>query len=177
MPVRMRMSESWSCSLSQSCPAGPAERSSTVAIKITGKRFLISPRDLRHDLTRLRNRCLRKTAGKGHERHHQRATPKHGPRVQHRVASDLRFVPNDCPEFFQSRGIITVRAQHHDRLLIESQIRTNYAGAKMSAVAENRVPHVAEMRHLHAVHQQAVLELTRVAEHAAFANDHVSADK
>jgi hypothetical protein len=47
----------------------------------------------------------------------------------------------------------------------------------MRAIAENRIAHVAEMRHLHAVQQQAVLELTRVAQHAVLAHDDIAANE
>ena len=65
------------------------------------------------------------------------------------------------------------------RLLIQLALdfaRIDHARPEVRPVAEDRVAHVAEMRHLHAIEEQAVFEFAGVAEHAAFADDHVAAD-
>ena len=125
----------------------------------------------------MRDGRRREIAAESHRRHHQRARPEQRARIQHGIAADFRPVADDRAEFPQTRLVNGPAHPHDDRLLVEPQVGTNHPGAQVRAVAQDRIAHIAEMRHLHAVHQHAVLELAGVPEDAALAHDHVAPDK
>ena len=59
--------------------------------------------------------------------------------------------------------------------LTAQKIKDFRARTEMRFVTENRIADVIEMRRRHPVHQQTVLELARIAEHARPTDDHASA--
>jgi len=63
-----------------------------------------------------------------------------------------------------------------DLLAVQAEVREDHAGAEVRLIAEDRVAHVAEVRDLDSIKQKAVLELARVAQHAARARDDATTD-
>lgn len=119
----------------------------------------------------------RQVAAEIHAGHDQRARPEQRAGIEHGIATDLGPVAEDGAELPQPGADHAGVGADGDLALVEPEVGADHARPEVRAIAENRVAHVVVVRRLDAVEQQAVLELARIAQHAALPGDHVPADE
>ena len=137
----------------------------------------IAPRDQPDRRSGVRDRRRRQVAAERDRGRDERPWPQQRAGIEDRVAADLSPVAHDGAELAQPGLVGAFRRADDNRRLVEPEVGTDRAGAKVGSVAQDGIADVIEMRDLGTVHQQAILELARVAEHAAFADDDVAPDE
>ena len=95
--------------------------------------------------------------------------------IDHCVAADLRSIANDCAEFSEAGRNVAIGCYDRDFGVIELYVGENHARAQMCVVTNDRITDVIEMRHLHFIEQDGVLEFAGVSHDHAVADDHVFA--
>lgn len=95
--------------------------------------------------------------------------------IDHCVAPDLRSIANDCAEFSEACRNVAIGCYDRDFGVIQLYIGENHARAQMRVMSNDRITHVIEVRHLHVIEQDGILEFARVPHDYAVADDHVLA--
>jgi len=73
--------------------------------------------------------------------------------IDHCVTTDFRAIANDRAEFSEACWNVSIGRYDRDFAVIELYVGKDHAGAQMRVMADDRITHVIEVRHLHFIEQ------------------------
>jgi hypothetical protein len=124
----------------------------------------------------LEDGVLSQDAAKVRERIDHAVSADQGTGINDGIASDLDPITDNCTELTKTSLDDCFLVVNRDFLSVQAEIGKDYSGTQMRFVPEDRIAHVTEMGDLHVVEDQAILELTGVAQNDAVPDNDVFSD-